>query len=49
MSYQMGGFTIYVDAKDIELLDIPVQDALKIAATAEAGTESEPLAKRSPS
>jgi uncharacterized membrane protein len=47
MSYQMGGFTIYVDAKDIELLDIPVQDALKIAATAEAGTESDPLDKKS--
>jgi uncharacterized membrane protein len=49
MSYQIGGFTIYVDPKEIEPLDISVQDALKIAATAEAGTQTETSEPGNPS
>jgi uncharacterized membrane protein len=37
MSYQIGGFTLYVPAESIEPVDMTVEQALKIAATADAG------------
>lgn len=41
MSYQLGGFTIYAPAEMVQELDIPVEEALKLAATAEAGSANE--------
>jgi len=37
MSYQLGGFTIYVPPDAVEPTDLTVEEALKIAATADAG------------
>ncbi len=37
MSYQLGGFTVYVRPDAVEPVDMSVEEALKIAATAEAG------------
>ncbi|KPK85778.1 MAG: hypothetical protein AMJ81_02755 [Phycisphaerae bacterium SM23_33] len=37
MSYQLGGFTLYVPAEAVQPLDMTVEQALKIAATADAG------------
>lgn len=37
MSYQFGGFTLYVPADGVEPVDMSVEEALKIAATADAG------------
>jgi len=37
MSYQIGGFTIYVRPEAVDPVDMSVEEALKIAATAEAG------------
>ena len=37
MSYQLGGFTVYVPPSAVEPLDMNVEEALKIAATAAAG------------
>ena len=36
MSYMVGGPTVYVDAESVEPVDMSVEEALKIAATAEA-------------
>jgi uncharacterized membrane protein len=41
MSYQLGGFTIYAPAGMVQEVDIPVEEALKLAATAEAGSTSD--------
>lgn len=45
MSYQLGGFTLYVPAEAVEPLDMSVEEALKIAATAEAGADIPPAAE----
>ncbi len=37
MSYQLGGFTLYVAADSVEPIDMSVEEAMKLAATAEAG------------
>ena len=37
MSYQFGGFTLYVAPEAIEPIDMSVEEALKIAATADVG------------
>ena len=37
MSYQLGGFTLYVKPDAVEPVDMSVEEALKIAATADAG------------
>ena len=44
MSYQIGGFTVYVPADAVEPLDMSVEQALKIAATADAGKAAIPTA-----
>lgn len=38
MSYQLGGFTVYAPAEMVEPIDLPVEEALRLAATAEAGS-----------
>ena len=42
MSYQFGGFTVYVRPESVEPVDMSVEEALKIAATAEAGAAPPP-------
>jgi len=37
MSYQIGGFTVYLPADAVEPIDMTVEEAMKLAATAEAG------------
>ena len=37
MSYQIGGFTVYLPADSVEPIDMTVEEAMKLAATAEAG------------
>ena len=37
MSYQIGGFTVYLPADAVEPVDMTVEEAMKLAATAEAG------------
>ena len=39
MSYQLGGFTIYVDNQSITQIDMSVEQAMKIAATAGAASK----------
>ena len=46
MSYQFGGFTLYVPADAIEPVDMSVEEALKIAATADAGAPAQPEEKK---
>ncbi len=41
MSYQIGGFTLYLPADAVEPVDMSVEEALKLAATAEAGAARE--------
>lgn len=40
MSYMIGGLTVYVAEDSVEPMDMSVEEALKIAATAEASTPS---------
>jgi len=42
MSYQFGGFTLYVPANAVSPVDMTVEEALKIAATADAGPAGTP-------
>jgi len=43
MSYQFGGFTVYVPPEAVEPIDMTVEEALKIAATGDVGsTEAAP-------
>lgn len=37
MSYQLGGFTLYVPPEAVEPIDMSVEEAMKIAATADVG------------
>ncbi|MCG3178082.1 MAG: hypothetical protein BIFFINMI_00405 [Phycisphaerae bacterium] len=37
MSYQLGGFTIYVDPSQVQDVDMTVEQAMKISATADVG------------
>lgn len=37
MSYQLGGFTVYVEPGSVEPVDMSVEEAMKIAATADVG------------
>lgn len=37
MSYQLGGFTLYVPSESVEPVDLSVEQVLKISATANAG------------
>jgi uncharacterized membrane protein len=46
MSYQFGGFTLYVPADAVEPVDMSVEQALKIAATADAGAHAQPEEKK---
>ncbi len=39
MSYMIGGPTVYVDSESVEPIDMSVEEAMRIAATAGAGTE----------
>ncbi len=41
MSYQLGGFTVYVPPESVEPLDMSVEEAMKIAATADVGSKAE--------
>ncbi len=38
MSYQLGGFTLYVPPESVEPIDMSVEEAMKIAATADVGS-----------
>ena len=40
MSYQLGGFTLYLSASAVEPVDMTVEEAMKLAATAEAGVSA---------
>jgi uncharacterized membrane protein len=42
LSYMIGGPILYVPRKDLEELDIPVEVAMKLSATAQVGGESLP-------
>ena len=42
MSYQLGGFLLYVPADSVQPLDMSVEEMLKLAATAEAGVAPKP-------
>ena len=42
MSYQIGGYTVYVPADAVEPLDMSVEEALRIAATADVGQAQAP-------
>ncbi|OPX24372.1 MAG: hypothetical protein B1H04_02185 [Planctomycetales bacterium 4484_123] len=48
MSYQFGGFTLYVPAETVSPIDMTVEEALKIAATADAGPAPEPAPQDQP-
>ncbi len=37
MSYQLGGFTVYIEPHRVEPIDMSVEEAMKIAATADVG------------
>jgi len=47
MSYMFGGLTVYVRPEAVEPVDMSVEEALKIAATAEAGGAAAQQAERS--
>ena len=40
-SYMFGGVTLYVDKEHVRELDLPVEQALKLAATAQVTREDE--------
>ena len=41
MSYNMGGYTIYVPPEQLQEIDLPVEHVLKLAATAHIGARSD--------
>ena len=44
-SYMFGGMTIYVSPEHLQEVDMPVEQALKLSATAQVGGESPPKAR----
>lgn len=46
LSYQLGGHLVYVPAESVQPVDMPVEVALRLVATAEAGADAVPSAPR---